>query len=88
MSEKEYVSAQDLTAISKAKTRVGFLALKAEKAITDHQLSEAEHKNTILSVYVKYKMGEQDTIDEGSGEIVRFINVTDIKTVEKKEEVK
>lgn len=65
------ISMSDLLVIKNAKTKVGHMAQRAEKAILESQLADLEHRNLVLSIYLKYRLNDTDTIDESSGEIIR-----------------
>ncbi len=68
--EEKIISLEDLNAIKTARTKAAILALKAEKALTEAQLGEAEYKNHILEIYIKYGIDRNSSIDETTGRIM------------------
>lgn len=67
----EGITPEDLAAIQKAKQKLGFTALRAQNAILESQMAELEQKNLTFSLFLKYRLTEQDQINETTGEIVR-----------------
>lgn len=69
----ESVSVEDFSIIKDLRTKNAFVAARAEKAILESRLSEAEYKNGVLNIYVKYGLTMRDSIDEATGKILRNI---------------
>ncbi|HVI39873.1 MAG TPA: hypothetical protein VM577_04365 [Anaerovoracaceae bacterium] len=69
--KEEFISVADFTTIKDMRTKNAFIASRAEKAILESRVSEAELRNAILNVYVKYGLTVRDSIDETSGKILR-----------------
>lgn len=67
MADEKVISKEDLASLKDAKTKSAFLAMKAEKAVLEAQLAEAEKRNHILNMYIKYGLSAEDIIDESSG---------------------
>lgn len=70
-SSDVYLSKEDLEVIKESQKKAALVYLQAEKGIQASQLAELEHKNLILTTYIKYKLDNTDTIDEKTGRIVK-----------------
>lgn len=73
MSEekKEFISHEDQLILLQMRAKASLALAIAEKVQSQYRLAEIEYKNVILNLFVKYKMGPEDRIDEASGEISR-----------------
>jgi len=60
--EDQFLSQEDLLIIRQSRQKVQILELQKYAA-------ELELKNAVLQVYVKYQLGEKDTIEETTGQI-------------------
>lgn len=67
----EGIAPEDLIAIQKAKHKLGFTALRAQNAILESQMAELEQKNLTFSLFLKYRLTEQDQINDQTGEIIK-----------------
>lgn len=67
---KEKLQETDRLLLELAKANRKTALAIAEKAIAQNETSEVQYRYTILQLYMKYGLGEQDAINE-QGEILR-----------------
>lgn len=68
--ETEKMSETDRLALELAKSRKQTSQVSVEKAVAQHETSEIAYKYVVLQLYMKYKLTEEDALNE-SGEIIR-----------------
>lgn len=68
---QEFITPEDLATIKQVKTKVGFCALRAEKALVEAENAQLEEKNIILNIYIKYGLTLHHKIDETTGKIMK-----------------
>ncbi|NBO99907.1 MAG: hypothetical protein EBU90_07230 [Proteobacteria bacterium] len=61
---EEYISKEDLKVITSQKNVIQTLSLQT-------QIAKLSLENTTLRIYLKYKLNENDVIEEENGKIVR-----------------
>lgn len=61
---EEVLSLEDIERIRTLREKLSFLELQK-------YAGELELKNAILQIYLKYKLGEKDKIEESTGKIIR-----------------
>lgn len=68
---EEKLTAEELTTVKSGQTKAAYQNMLAQKAATEAKLVEAELENYVLKLFMKYKLNEQDRIDDQTGKIVR-----------------
>jgi hypothetical protein len=72
MSEEEHISKEDLMNWQNSRVNTNIARLKAEKAVEEHKNAELASRNLLLTLYLKYKLDEKDSIDLETGVIKMF----------------
>lgn len=74
MEKINKISIEDLYAIQNAKANVAYMQVLAEKAYLEKVLAELQVKNITFSAFLKYRLSNNDSIDN-EGNIIRIENV-------------
>ena len=82
----EGIAPKELEYLKELKNKHGFLALRAEKSISEAQLAESVYQNELLKTYLRYGLSMQDSIDHVTGKITRQPTVVVPETVNEKGE--
>lgn len=84
--EPESLLREELQLLAEKKARSQTALLIAQKALAESQSFDLDYRNTILQLFLKYKMSMDDRLDEQTGQIMRASDENDaIKDLTSKE---
>lgn len=64
------IADQDLLQLEKAKSKKLLAQAQVEKSIVEQQSADLEYRYLVMSIYMKYKLTAQDSINPDTGEIL------------------
>jgi hypothetical protein len=67
-----HVSDEDKNTLKLAVLQRKLVLQEAKTALANHEVAEANYKNTILQLYVKYGLNPNDNLNHDSGEILYY----------------
>ncbi|HMC00001.1 MAG TPA: hypothetical protein VKN14_03080 [Flavobacteriaceae bacterium] len=69
--QTESITTEEMQEINNAKIRVKLASAEAETAAAVAKVTDLEYRSLVQHIFIKYHLGVDDRIDDGTGNIVR-----------------